>query len=563
MIIKNENSRRNPLIKVEIYPYLFKGYSITDNDLSITNSKFNKLSNILPRKISINNLGNKELGALITSFNYKTSMNDNGIGNFSIVFMDGKVNTQSQFFLSNMNKEVSNIVSQKISIFKYLTTDSLIKVWINDEYIMTGFIKDINYSIKNSPSKSVSISGTNVGSLLKMNMFYDKSQGGEGNVLDNGYLSQGRAYNQLIGGTIVNMTNSITDLWLNNILRNSQFKFATSAGTTNIKDHFEYEIPETANPYLNTFQWNPELWDYQGEILEYINQLVSYPFNELYVIQGNRQISAGTAYNNSSFIGTSNIDENGNPERIKIELVPLEVRAEINKSFLNNEKMYLVLRQAPFDDFRYMDRTEIGNFPGEEFKNLIEFQIEEKDVVDLNVGRSSSTQYSYFSVYLQSQLVGQDISKILFPPIYNFGALQKVGYKPLQMQLSSVELATGDNVATTVKYFQQKARQWYSYNDFYLNGTVTIKGNEKLIIGERIKIIQNEIEGTSLEAYINEYEHSWSVGKGFESKVTISRGLYKEFLELVSSTLAEFNKQKQEAKARIGNTINTLGGVDV
>ena len=131
------------------------------------------------------------------------------------------------------------------------------------------------------------------------------------------------------------------------------------------------------------------------------------------------------------------------------------------------------------------------------------------------------------------------------------------------MQLSSVELATGDNVATTVKYFQQKARQWYSYNDFYLNGTVTIKGNEKLIIGERIKIIQNEIEGTSLEAYINEYEHSWSVGKGFESKVTISRGLYKEFLELVSSTLAEFNKQKQEAKARIGNTINTLGGVDV
>lgn len=544
MIIKNENNRRNPLIEVEIYPYLFKGYSIRSNDASIKNTKFNRLSNILPRKISVNNLSKNELGALITSFNYSVSMNANGIGEFSISIMAGKVNSKSQFFLSNLNK-VNDLVNEEINIFEYLTASSLIKVKINDTYIMTGFIEIIKISVKNSPQKMVTLSGNNVGSLLKQSIFYDKSQGGEGNVLDNSYLTEGRAYNQKIGGSVISMINNITDLWLNNVLQNSEFKFATSKGETNILEHFNFNIDETANPYLNIFQWNPELWDFTGEILEYITQLVSYPFNELYVVQGRRNISAAQKFETqgAGFEGVFNLLENN------------EETLETGKSILPNEKMYLVLRKAPFDDFRYMDRSEMDEFIGTEFKNLIEFQVDEKDVLNMNLERNNTTAYSYFSIHLQGQLANQEISKILYPPVYNFGNLQKVGYNPLDIQFSSIDVIDS-NVKRIINSFQKKARQWYAYNDFYLQGSVAMKGNEKLVIGERLTIVNNQIKETELEAYITGYSHSWDIGNGFETDVTVSRGLYKEFLRLTGNTIEEFKRQRKESKEKIANTVN-------
>lgn len=544
MIIKNENNRRNPLIEIEIYPYLFKGYSIDSNDLSIKNTKFNKLSNILPRKISVNNLSKSELGALITKFSYSTSMSENGIGKFSVTLMTGKVNSKSQFFLSNLNKEVSDLANEEVNIFDYLTTSSLIKIWINGTYIMTGFINSVKLSIKNNPRKTTVLTGENVGSLLRQSIFYDLSQGGDGNILDNNYQSRGRAYNQKINGSIVEMINSITDLWLNNILRNSQFKFATSdGGKTNILEHFNFNINETAKPYLNDFQWNPSLWDFEGEILEYINQLVSYPFNELYVVQGKTNITAEQKFGTDGF-----------EDADVLELLEDRFNEDASgkTSYMANEKMYLILRKAPFNDYRYMDKSE-GSQPSEpEFKDLIEFQINEKDVIEMNVERNNSSAYSYFSLYLQAQLASQDTSKILYPPNYNFGNLQKVGYKPLKIQLSSIQTIT-PSAKRTIKSFQQKARQWYAYNDFYLQGAISIKGFEKLIIGEKITIVNNQIKETELEAYITGYSHDWSMGGGFKTDVTISRGLYKEFLKLVGNTKIEFKKQKELQKQKIAN----------
>lgn len=544
MIIKNENNRRNPLIEIEIYPYLFKGYSIDSNDLSIKNTKFNKLSNILPRKISVNNLSKSELGALITKFSYSTSMSENGIGKFSVTLMTGKVNSKSQFFLSNLNKEVSDLANEEVNIFDYLTTSSLIKIWINGTYMMTGFINSVKLSIKNNPRKTTVLTGENVGSLLRQSIFYDLSQGGDGNILDNNYQSKGRAYNQKFNGSIVEMINSITDLWLNNILRNSQFKFATSdGGKTNILEHFNFNINETAKPYLNDFQWNPSLWDFEGEILEYINQLVSYPFNELYVVQGKTNITAEQKFGTDGF-----------EDADVLELLEDRFNEDASgkTSYMANEKMYLILRKAPFNDYRYMDKSEGSQFSEPEFKDLIEFQINEKDVIEMNVERNNSSAYSYFSLYLQAQLASQDTSKILYPPNYNFGNLQKVGYKPLKIQLSSIQTIT-PSAKRTIKSFQQKARQWYAYNDFYLQGAISIKGFEKLIIGEKITIVNNQIKETELEAYITGYSHDWSLGGGFKTDVTISRGLYKEFLKLVGNTKIEFKKQKELQKQKIAN----------
>lgn len=552
MIIKNENNRRNPLIEIEIYPYLFKGYSINSNDLSIKNTKFNKLSNILPRKISVNNLSKSELGALITKFSYSTSMSENGIGKFSVTLMTGKVNSKSQFFLSNLNKEVSDLANEEVNIFDYLTTSSLIKIWINGTYMMTGFINSVKLSIKNNPRKTTVLTGENVGSLLRQSIFYDLSQGGDGNILDNNYQSRGRAYNQKINGSIVEMINSITDLWLNNILRNSQFKFATSdGGKTNILEHFNFNINETAKPYLNDFQWNPSLWDFEGEILEYINQLVSYPFNELYVVQGKTNITAEQKFGTDGF-----------EDADVLELLEDRFNEDASgkTSYMANEKMYLILRKAPFNDYRYMDKSEGSQFSEPEFKDLIEFQINEKDVIEMNVERNNSSAYSYFSLYLQAQLASQDTSKILYPPNYNFGNLQKVGYKPLKIQLSSIQTIT-PSAKRTIKSFQQKARQWYAYNDFYLQGAISIKGFEKLIIGEKITIVNNQIKETELEAYITGYSHDWSLGGGFKTDVTISRGLYKEFLKLVGNTKIEFKKQKELQKQKIANIPDLARGL--
>ena len=604
MTITNETKYRNPLIEVEIFPYIVEGIKPfwKKKDVSsdafpqqplgegetvnfgfekvnpIPETKFNNKANILPKKIFITNQSINQLGAMLVGFKYSTNIASNGIGNFSMDFKLGKISSISELLLEN--NQLEQLAYENINIFEYLRTESLIKVRIDGVFIFVGLIKKIDLGIRIA-DKSVSISGENTGCLLKMPMFYDFSQGA---VLDNDYLTKGRAYNQRVSGSISSMVNNILTLWLKNVLDKSNFKFASGGlgaldkikpskfkaftsnlkslkgdvqkfyssilkgETTNILDFFDMETGDERELYLNNFPYNPSLWDYEGELLSYINQLISTPFNELYVVQGDSNITIQKASTNFESFG---------------EAV--------------GEKMFLVLRQTPFDDFRYMSKEEMKSRTDEaipknltpeqfdefqpavieteqtgiEFKDLIKFEISEDEIITENLSKSSQEMYSYFSCTLVEQLISQDISKILQPPIYNYDALNRLGYKPLNLVLSSLsekELRdSGQELFNTINTFQKKARQWYGYNDEYLSGSLTIKGFARLQIGESLIVKEKLIEEVGAEFYIDGYNHDWNIGSDFKSTVNVSRGIGKAMKKRFSQ-VNQFRIDKKAGK---------------
>jgi hypothetical protein len=88
-----------------------------------------------------------------------------------------------------------------------------------------------------------------------------------------------------------------------------------------------------------------------------------------------------------------------------------------------------------------------------------------------------------------------------------------------------------------MKEQSKRLREWFSYNDYFLNGTIdmmTLRGESNPRVGERI-------EFAGLEFYLEQAVHGWTYGGPMTANLTLTRGA--NYLRGIPKTYKDISDQ--------------------
>ena len=174
---------------------------------------------------------------------------------------------------------------------------------------------------------------------------------------------------------------------------------------------------------------------------------------------------------------------------------------------VENEKATLIHRPTPFNKKKW--------------NKLKRHTITADKIVVDNIGRSDLETYTLYSV--SGSMFDENTSNYYFPLWYKpFYA--KYGINQLQVTTAYQMWENGDGMTTdSVKSFFVDLYNWNIKNNVFHNGTLTVKGEAKYKVGERV-ILEDE----NLEFYVEGVTQHFNLYQSWTTELSVTRGIEPE-----------------------------------
>ncbi|MDD3906472.1 MAG: hypothetical protein PHS46_08150 [Candidatus Omnitrophica bacterium] len=175
----------------------------------------------------------------------------------------------------------------------------------------------------------------------------------------------------------------------------------------------------------------------------------------------------------------------------------------------------LVLRHTPFvtrrDDYLWY--------------SLKNNKIADIDVISDNTGRSDDKVFNFF--YASLGLIGNNtsaIASIIVEPLLNIDSMIKHGFRPLEVTSRALTSKAfeddGKGMRALAILLTEKLFDWNFRNDEYEEGTMQLRGNPELRIGQRITNTD-----ALMQYYIQSVQHDYVNMQSFTTSVEVVKGM--------------------------------------
>jgi cell wall-associated NlpC family hydrolase len=214
----------------------------------------------------------------------------------------------------------------------------------------------------------------------------------------------------------------------------------------------------------------------------------------------------------------------------------------------------MVVRETPFNKTKW--------------RQLTMHEIDDEDVVLDETGRSDIESYSLFSVGLQSFFNAFDINKTtnVFPLWYE-PYFKKHGLKRLHRFTAYAGYGSSEDsgdVSEILKRYQKDLFNWNIHNPSFFNGSLTVRGDAKYKVGDRLLYQSNE-DGRTLEFFIESVSHDFVNFSHWITRLSVTRGLPSSGVERFKAPWGKYEEYTggalgNPAAGDIQNTGGTGGG---
>lgn len=198
---------------------------------------------------------------------------------------------------------------------------------------------------------------------------------------------------------------------------------------------------------------------------------------------------------------------------------------------LENGKISITYRMAPFDLTRW-NKLRIS-------------LVEAVDIINEDLQRSDDEHYNVFWSGSSLNALGDINIKSVSPPIMNEADTKRYGLSPLEVEFEGLAIDRTNPSKHKVALenlsnkYSKILKAWYENNHKYYSGSLYLRGNPHIRIGERI-----EYAPKGLEMYVEGVNQDFNVFTEWATTLTVTRGILKA------------NKNK-ELKDTINNTTKT------
>ena len=197
-------------------------------------------------------------------------------------------------------------------------------------------------------------------------------------------------------------------------------------------------------------------------------------------------------------------------------------------------KLYLRCRPTPFSH-GLKDPEKSESALGEtrfaswhDIKNWIDDEpfhvINPSDLKDEQLARAHGNAYSVFTVTSSDKFTGADSEYATFHPLVDSELVAEIGTRPLQVSLNYIPIVgdgeTTDGSLERYQYYRNKLYLWNRDNHRMESGTMVIKGNPSIRVGD--KVFRPDLES---QFYVQGVTNNWAYGKPFTTLITVDRGL--------------------------------------
>ena len=487
-------------------------------------------------------LTNKELGGDITNLTVtKTISATHGTFNFTMV-------ENKSTLRSFVRKLWGDLGSGAFPWYRVFYPPALVDIYIDGQEQMLGIITEVTRAVAVGGGRVYKISGVDMGYVLTiLSMIWDKT-GHEGAWLVDGlfpWLPQDLQDIQVGLGAgqaadTVSPAEAMADRyskWLAFIYDSLPFAYQFADGEAMQDKLRVISAPDggclSKNIYGTELEFGKEMMLSEQNFMAYFKSFVNYPFNELFVDCGDREVflwskraqslSAPNAVATMGFSPTGRTDL-GQPEKV----------------FIPSGQAHLIMRPSPFDDTRLPDGIyghsllRVQDIFGvlEKAKEPWQqefFVIEEADVQNKSLGFSSQMQYSSYSVNFSAKFLGMPGNWNLAPPEYDTNAIAVYGHKPLVAPIETIDYTKMGNETdplqpSYVSWLQKKLKSWFGMNDRLMRGSMTIKGNPFVRVGKFAAYKAEEEPFERRTFYVEGYTQTYNYGKSFTTSLQLTRG---------------------------------------
>lgn len=306
------------------------------------------------------------------------------------------------------------------------------------------------------------------------------------------------------------------------ILHNLMMFEATTYNTTSkqpvittLKEILRFKLCRTSNqiPFINT------LAEYEGSFWNFIESAVNQPFFEL-------------------FVDTRTNDEIAEmvPSSI-VEYDSYGIGAFEQTWGDDNSKVCLFLRPTPFDQSNW--------------DTLTTHTLSDADIMDEDLGRSDHENQNMWRVRPAVNILGTEVYDREVKPVLDIDNVKRYGisyYEPELYGLSAEQ--DSEKWADIVKYgdaLSQKLKTWYWRNIWFENGSLTIAGNAKIKVGQRVR---NPDEYHNHIYYVEGVSQSFVNRQSWTTTIQVTRG-------------QDYTKMDGTASVQIPTEIKTYDSTDL
>ncbi len=143
---------------------------------------------------------------------------------------------------------------------------------------------------------------------------------------------------------------------------------------------------------------------------------------------------------------------------------------------------------------------------------------------DENLSIDHADAYSVFTVVSSDKFTGADSEYATFHPLVDSPLVEEIGTRDRQIALNYIPLV-GDGEITTgslerYTYYRNKLYLWNRDNHRMEGGTMVIRGNSNIRVGDRV--FRPDLD---TEYYVQAVSNNWDYGKPFITRITVGRGL--------------------------------------
>ena len=261
--------------------------------------------------------------------------------------------------------------------------------------------------------------------------------------------------------------------------------------------------------------WNPGLNDYQGNLWQFIKNLVDEDFYE-----------------------------------VLMQTIPIPKRDMPGVS--------LVIRPKPFDEgaLRFAPQREFTGITWDTLRTYVDrlehHEIDRADLFAEQLGVSDNDMFSYYELTSAYSLIGNDASlqEGLYYPLIDTWALKRHGLRTYKSRITLLapdveEKSAGTFAASElhseVAEFRNRLFNWYRLNEFFEVGTIRVRGRDIYRPGDPVYLpsvrprLGNE---KGLRFYCSGVTHTWSWGDPFVANLQLTRGHNQGVVDAAKALIA-------------------------
>lgn len=174
----------------------------------------------------------------------------------------------------------------------------------------------------------------------------------------------------------------------------------------------------------------------------------------------------------------------------------------------DSAQYYVIVRKTPFSQ--------------DDWSQLTSYELQPEDLIGYTLSLSTQNVVNYYLCYSESinQLLPPGFTRQL-PALGDADSILTYGYQPLVVPLYG--LANADSIdqmtIEKVNTYTQELYSWYWKTPDMLSGTLTIRGEPSIRVGQRLSV-----PWWPMEAYVEGVQHNIVMFQSYTTQLTISRG---------------------------------------